>query len=76
MPFLTTLFTIPSSTTVFTDISGWSTELFTDILPIALVGVGLLIAGMGVSFLMGKAVGGVKKVTGGGRGGRRGRRGR
>lgn len=67
------LITVPTSTTVLTDTGTWSSALFTDVLPIALIGAGLLVGGMVASFVLGKIVAGVKKVVGGGRrsGGRR-----
>lgn len=71
---LTALFTAPSSTTFFSDAGSWSSALFDNLLTLAVIIVGFVVGGLILSKLIKSAIGGVKKVTGGGGRGRRGRR--
>lgn len=71
---LPVLFTMPDASSTMASIGTWSTEGFTNFLPAIYIGVGLLIAGMVVSFVAKSVLAGAVKVVGRGRGGRRGGR--
>ena len=76
MGFLVSLFTTPNATTTLTNVADYSGALFDSLLPLVYIAVGFIVAGLFVSYLIGRILAGVKNVTGGKRGGRRGRRGR
>ena len=65
------LITIPDPTTTLTAIGAWSGPLFVELLPIALIIVGLAVAGMIAKAVMNKSIGAVARFTGGGKRGRR-----
>ena len=66
------LLTVPVATTTLASVGTWSSAFFTDLLPVALMVVGIAIAGIFVAFLGRSIVRAVRGMTGG----RRGRRGR
>lgn len=67
------LITLPDATTTLSSVSSYSSALFTDLYPFALMGVGLIVGGIAIAFLARKATKAVGIVAGG-RGRRRGRR--
>jgi hypothetical protein len=68
--FAVALFTPPTPSTLLTTVAGWSTELFDALMPMALIALGLFVAGMFVRYLLSRAKGAVK-IFAGSRGGRR-----
>lgn len=72
MPFLATLFSVPSATSTLNDVGPWSGEIFSSLFPVIGIVAGLLIGGMLVGAVLSAIVRGAKKVVP--RHGRRGRR--
>lgn len=68
---LFTLITLPDASSTLTGVGSYSTALFTDLYPFALMGVGLIVGGIAIAFLARKATKAVGIVAGGRRGGRR-----
>lgn len=69
---LGTLFSIPSSTTVITEVGSYSTSWFTELLPVIYWVLGILVAVLVIKWLSGTVKGGMKRLfSGGRRGGRR-----
>lgn len=66
-----TLFTAPTSTDVWTGVSAYSADTFTNLLPIIYIMAGFIVGGLIVSFVLKSVLAGVGKVLGRGRGGRR-----
>lgn len=66
------IFTLPSASTIISSTSDYSGAMFTELLPLAYIVVGLIVAGLLVRFVMRAVLRGIKTATGGGRG--RGRR--
>lgn len=62
---LFTLITLPDATTTLSGVGTYSTALFTDLLPFALMGVGLIVGGIAIAFLARKATKAVGIVAGG-----------
>lgn len=69
-----TFITIPNVASTLSSIGEWSTALFAELLPIALIIVGLIVGALIAKALLRGSVGAVKSFTGGGRRDRRGRR--
>lgn len=66
--------TLPTATELIVSTSLYMTDIFVAILPWALAGLGLILVGPFIRFLVGKLKGGVKGALGSRRGGRRRRR--
>lgn len=60
------LINIPQTATVFNGISTWSGTIFDAILPIGLVGAGILVGGLIVYAVVSGIISAVSSVTGGG----------
>ena len=65
---------VPAAADMITSTTAYMGDLFTALLPWALAGLGLLLAGLFIKFIVGKLRGGVKGAMSSGRRGRRRRR--
>jgi hypothetical protein len=68
---LASLITLPEATTTLQSIGQWSGSFFSELLPIALIGAGLIVGGLIASWLLGVVVRAAGKLFGRGRTSRR-----
>ena len=71
---LFTFITAPDPSVAMASTSVWSTEIFSNLLPVLYIVAGLIIGGMILSKIIGALISGAKKVTGSRTGRSRGRR--
>jgi len=70
---LSLLPTLPTSAEIVSSTGAYTATVFTDLVPLVLLGVGIVAGAMFLKFIAGKVMGGIKTVAGR-RGRRRGRR--
>lgn len=58
------LATLPSPAAMLTEIGSWSSPLFNDLLPFALLGAGFVVAGMLAGFILQFIISGLKQAVG------------